>query len=647
MSVKQIVMAAAGASAPANYIEDVFSTFLYTGNGSTQTITNDIDLAGKGGLVWTKNRLSSDSHQLYDTARGRRNYISSDTSSAEFDSGANTLTYLSNGFGVTAYRNVSSVSYASWTFRKQAKFFDVVTYTGNGANNREISHSLGVAPGMIIVKVLSQINNWAVWHRSLSDGYQLYLDRTEAAQTGGNFAANSFQTSSSFKLSDPSLNSSGDTYVAYLFAHDAGGFGLTGADNVISCGSFTTDGSGNATVTLGWEPQWVMIKNATGSGSWQMTDNMRGLTVDGSATLYANGASAEQTASSAGPLSINATGFSTLSANVFPSSAYIYIAIRRGPMRVPTDGTKVFGVAARTGTGFSNAQGSTFSFPADMLIVGNRDGTDSRSQTVFSRLLGGDRHLVTSNENSESLFSTYMTFDRPQNGRIFFNAVDNNYNGWGVQYIDWAFRRAPWFFDEVAYVGNGGSARAIDHNLKRTPELIIVKGRNSASYWGVFSATLGNQGLLKLNTNDSNLGPGGYWDANPTGSVFYVSSIGQLNQPGINFVARLFASCPGVSKVGSYSGTGTTLQIDCGFTGGARFVLIKRVNAGSTGDWYVWDVARGLVSTNDPFLLMNSTAAEVANTDYIDPYSLGFEISSTAPADINANGGTFIYLAIA
>jgi hypothetical protein len=74
-------------------------------------------------------------------------------------------------------------------------------------------------------------------------------------------------------------------------------------------------------------------------------------------------------------------------------------------------------------------------------------------------------------------------------------------------------------------------------------------------------------------------------------------------------------------------------------------VLIKRTD--STGDWYIYDTARGIVSGNDSYLLLNSTAAEVTTTDYIDPYSAGFEISSTAPADINANGGNFIFLAIA
>jgi hypothetical protein len=138
----------------------------------------------------------------------------------------------------------------------------------------------------------------------------------------------------------------------------------------------------------------------------------------------------------------------------------------------------------------------------------------------------------------------------------------------------------------------------------------------------------------------------GCWNSTlPTSSVFSVGNAGETNQSADTFVSYLFATCAGVSKVGSYTGTGTTLQVNCGFTGGARFVLIKRTD--STGDWYVWDSARGIVAGNDPYLLLNSTAAEVTNTDYVDTYSAGFEISSTAPAAINANGGTFIFLAIA
>jgi hypothetical protein len=183
--------------------------------------------------------------------------------------------------------------------------------------------------------------------------------------------------------------------------------------------------------------------------------------------------------------------------------------------------------------------------------------------------------------------------------------------------------------------------------LAAVPELMIVKNRSITGAWNVYTATTGNTSFLELNTAYQQTTTTDAWNnTSPTSSVFTVGVSSATNGSGNNLVAYLFATCAGVSKVGSYTGTGTTKQIDCGFTSGARFVLIKRINLDNY-DWYVWDSARGIIAGNDPYLLLNSTAAEVTNTDYIDTYSAGFEISSTAPAAINASGGTYIFLAIA
>ena len=111
------------------YVEDVFSTYLYTGNGLTQTITNGIDLAGKGGLVWIKSRSAATNHFLFDTARGTTDEINSNTTDAEA-SLANSLTaFNADGFSISSATGigVNAATYASWTFRKAPKFFDVVT----------------------------------------------------------------------------------------------------------------------------------------------------------------------------------------------------------------------------------------------------------------------------------------------------------------------------------------------------------------------------------------------------------------------------------------------------------------------------------------------------------------------------------------
>ena len=177
--------------------------------------------------------------------------------------------------------------------------------------------------------------------------------------------------------------------------------------------------------------------------------------------------------------------------------------------------------------------------------------------------------------------------------------------------------------------------------------MIIVKSRSNAYDWIAYTANNGVNKFLLVNTTDALGTITGIWATTaPTSTTFGVSNGGGSynNGAGMTYVAYLFATCAGVSKVGSYTGNGTTLQIDCGFTGGARFVLIKKTSG--TGSWYVWDSARGIVSGNDPYLLLNSTAAEVTNTDYIDTYSAGFEISSTAPSEINENGGSFIFFAV-
>jgi hypothetical protein len=174
---------------------------------------------------------------------------------------------------------------------------------------------------------------------------------------------------------------------------------------------------------------------------------------------------------------------------------------------------------------------------------------------------------------------------------------------------------------------------------------MIIKNRSTASNWIVYTEALGNTKALEFTASGPTTSVVFYNNTSPTSSVFTVGLATSVNGSGSNLVAYLFATLAGVSKVGSYTGTAAAQTINCGFTGGARFVLIKRTD--DTGDWYVWDTARGIISGNDPYLLLNSTAAEVTSTDYIDPASSGFEISSTAPAAINANGGSFIFMAIA
>ena len=175
---------------------------------------------------------------------------------------------------------------------------------------------------------------------------------------------------------------------------------------------------------------------------------------------------------------------------------------------------------------------------------------------------------------------------------------------------------------------------------------MIVKGRSVAEGWYVYHAALGSGGLVQLNNNESAYTGQLFWNSTqPTASAFSVGGMSGVGNNGATFVWYGFASLPGISKVGSYTGNGSNQTINCGFTTGARFILIKRTD--STGDWYIWDTARGIVSANDPHLSLNTTAAEVATDDSVDPDASGFIVNQVAATNINVSGGQYIFLSIA
>ena len=643
-----------GVAVVPNYIEDVFSTYLYTGTGATQTITNGIDTTTYGGLVWIKSRSGTTFHRLTDTARGVTKSLATNDNGGTATETTGLTAFGTTGFtiGADADYNTSAATYVSWTFRKQPKFFDVVTYTGTGTAHA-INHNLGSVPGFIIVKCTSVTGSWYCYHRGTNGGvnpqnYGMNLGATVAQLAFINFWNNTAPTATQFTVGDSGgeTNDTGVSYIAYLFAHDAGGFGLTGTDNVISCGSFTTDGSGNATVSLGYEPQWVMYKSSsTSGGDWQIFDSMRGLTMGLDSSLSANSSGAETT--SIDWLTPSATGFSTVGAVFYASATYIYIAMRRGPMKVPTLGTSVLELQNLDNLSVNTLVSSTV-VPDMALHVNNLGG-----RYVVSRLTGGintasssstspRRWLLTSDTSAEDTGTTGLYYEM-QNAS--FRLAGNGADPGSSLNLAYFFCRAPGFFDEVCYTGTG-VARTVTHNLTVAPELMIIKVRTPTGYaWRVYAAPLGVTQSLRLNTDNASE-TDTYWNGTaPTSTVFSVNNYGQVNNSGSPIVAYLFATLAGVSKVFSYTGNGSSQTINCGFTAGSRFVMIKRTD--STGDWYVWDSARGIVAGNDPHLSLNNTAAEVTTDDSVDTDNTGFIVNQVAATNVNVSSATYIGLAVA
>jgi hypothetical protein len=385
-------------------------------------------------------------------------------------------------------------------------------------------------------------------------------------------------------------------------------------------------------------------------------DTMRGLQYGNDSPLWADLSDAEQVAQG-NYITPLADGFQLASSSGGVNNLnknFIYIAIRRGPMKVPTSGTDVFLPKTRTGNGTAGTVVTGASWPMDALWISRRTGggagvggfTDiDRLRGAY--LSGANPLLRQSQTDAES--TTYTTpgfvgeqtsYDLPSGaGYGLFNTN-------AVTYIDYLFRRSPSVFDEVCYTGTG-SARTVTHNLGVAPEMMIVKVRDSATDWAVYHSGIGATKRLILNLTDTpyTSATAGWNDTAPTASVFTVGTNVTVNGNGYLYVAYLFATCAGVSKVFSYTGNGSSQTINCGFTGGARWILIKRTD--STGDWYVWDSARGIVSGNDPYLLLNSTAAEVTTDDTIDTDSTGFVVNQVSATNVNVSSATYIGIAIA
>jgi hypothetical protein len=324
---------------------------------------------------------------------------------------------------------------------------------------------------------------------------------------------------------------------------------------------------------------------------------------------------------------------------------------------VPTTGTSVFYPTTYSG---NVQQAQNVGFNGDLLFVKQRTTAGDRS--IFIDRLRGARLLngvlttleltpadfgLSINQFPSFIGSASSIITAQQSNYAYIPVGDAGWNSSGNTYYNYVFRRAPGFFDIVCYSGSG-STSAVTHNLGVQPELIIYKSRTNSANWIVHTPNLISQSkFLRLNSTDAaalNSTQAYTNSGTPTSTTITPGSY-QLNTSSWDYVAYLFATCPGVSKVGTYTGNGSSQTIDCGFAAGARFILIKRTD--DTSYWYVFDTARGIVSGNDPFSYVNLESTEITGYDLIDPANSGFIVNDDTTYPINASGGTYIFLAIA
>jgi hypothetical protein len=285
----------------------VMDVALWTGNGSTQSITTDFS----PDFVWIKSRSASGSHNLFDAVRGATNLLETQNTDPETTNATTTLTsFNSNGFSLSSSTRVNGngTTYVGWCFDagsstvtntagsissqvRTNNYLSIVTYTGTGSN-ATVGHGLGVQPGMIIIKARSNgTEYWFVWHKSLATNYQLALNTTGAAVDGGTSRFTSAPSSSLLNLgTDAQTNGNGTTYVCYAFAPVAG---------YSSMGSYVANGtSDNAFCYTGFRPRFLLLKASSTTGSWLMVDSARASYNLVTSYLLANASDAEGTADS-------------------------------------------------------------------------------------------------------------------------------------------------------------------------------------------------------------------------------------------------------------------------------------------------------------------------------------------------------------
>jgi hypothetical protein len=206
---------------------------------------------------------------------------------------------------------------------------DIVSYTGNGAN-RTISHNLGVAPKMIIVKARTTAGadqGWPVWHTSIANTTYLGLNSTSATATGADYWNSTSPTSSVFSVgTNAAVNANNDTYISYLFSEIEG---------YSKFGSYTGNGSSDGPfVWCGFRPRWVLIKttNQVDVG-WIQHDSARNTSNLSASRLRPNTSDAQ---TSDNGIDILSSGFKMRSADGSTNasgSTFIFAAFAESPFK--------------------------------------------------------------------------------------------------------------------------------------------------------------------------------------------------------------------------------------------------------------------------------------------------------------------------
>ncbi|QGZ18018.1 hypothetical protein HTVC104P_gp64 [Pelagibacter phage HTVC104P] len=327
-----------------------FRTKLYAGTGSANSITYDESGNMQPDLMWIKSRGHTASWLCNDVVRGVTKRLKLDANSAESTETQMITSFDTNGFslGTSTTANQNTTDFASYSWKANgagssnsdgsttstvsvntASGCSIVQYAGS-SSAATIGHGLGAAPNMIIVKTYSSGYEWAVYHKNLGHGENLYLDSTGAASSTTTFWNNTAPTSSVFSTGGQIIytNYSGQNYIAYCFTEKKGfsRFGLY-SGNANADGTF---------VYCGFKPAWILRKCVTGgtAENWVINDIKRDTYNQSQKALFPNNVNVEDTATH-NAVDFLSNGFKCRTADGRTngtSKNYIYAAFAENPI---------------------------------------------------------------------------------------------------------------------------------------------------------------------------------------------------------------------------------------------------------------------------------------------------------------------------
>ena len=326
-----------------------FNTKLYTGNGSTQSITG---VGFQPDFTWIKNRSGSYWHNLTDSVRGVTKVLYSAETSAETTTSNYLSSFNTDGFTVSTDSDVNGNgnSIVAWNWlgangtasntdgsitssvsANTTAGFSIVTYSGNSTAGATVGHGLGATPGMIIVKGRDAVINWQVYHQAIGNTSYLELDTTDASTVSSARWNNTTPTSTVFTLGTQTGVNAGFDYVAYCFAEKKG---------FSKFGSYTGNGSTDGTfVYTGFKPAFVMIKRTSGTDQWILYDTKRETGNVMNLALTPDSSDAEQDTSSYNTVDIVSNGFKCRGGSSGSGTgtnqsggSYIYMSFAEAPL---------------------------------------------------------------------------------------------------------------------------------------------------------------------------------------------------------------------------------------------------------------------------------------------------------------------------